>query len=217
MLVRRPSIFVAPLLGAVVALVLSQLGAYFTNALSGLGSGIFDWIASVFYTFAFAVAIIQADQIERGLRGTFDSAWEDSRRKAAGIIIAAIGFWLVVSVGQYVGAIFGLTAEILLMLVAAFFLIYTIPASAIGGLPGSLAMAASIRAVRADPIGSAILAIAFVALFVIAPIVITAYIANAFLLSHTVATLVLAILHAIALGYLSFPFATQYASVAFRP
>lgn len=217
MLVGRPSILVAPLLGAVVALVLSQIGTYLTNPLGGIGSSIFDWIASIFYTFAFAVAIVQADEIERGLRGTFDSAWENSRRKAAGIIVAAIGFWFIIYIAQYAGSIFGLTAEILLMLVAAFFLIYTIPAAAIGGLPGSLAITGSLRAVRADVLGAAILAIAFIALFEIAPLVIASYLTTAFLLNHTVAVLVLALLHAIALGYLAFPFARQYASVAFRP
>ncbi len=216
MLARHPSIFVAPLLGAVVALVLSQVGAYLTNPLGGVGASLFDWIASVIYTFAFAVAIIQADEIERGLRGTFDSAWEEARRKAAGIFVAAIGFWFLIYIAQYVGAMFGEAIFYFLQVVAAFFLIYTIPAAAIGGLPGSLAIAGSLRAVRADPLGAAILAIAFVGLFVYAAPLAAAYLAVTFSLDHIVAVLVLVFLEALVLTYLAFPFAKQYAGIAFR-
>lgn len=216
MLTRRPTILVAPLLGAVVALVLSEFSTYLTNPIGGIGGGMFDFIGNVFYSFAFAVAIIQADEIQRGVRGTFDSAWEEARRKAAGIILAAIGFWFLVSIAQYAGSIFGLTAELALMLASAFFLIYTVPAAAIGGLPGQLAIGGSIRAVRADVFGTAILAIAFVVLFVLVPPFIVSYAAAELNFGHLVAVNLQALLRVIALGYLAFPFAKQYADVAFR-
>ncbi len=217
LLARQPSVFVAPLLGAVGALALGALAAYVTAPLGGVGAGLFDFAARVFYSFAFGVAIIQADALERGLHGTFDAAWEEARHKAGGIIIAAVGFWFLVMIAEYIGTLFGLTGQIVLTLVAAFFLIYTIPAAAIGGLQGNLALGGSFRAVRADLLGAAILAVVFIGIFEILPPYLVGIIGQRVLLSHTEQVLVQALFDAIALGYLAFPFAKQYANLAFRP
>lgn len=216
MLARRPSVFVAPLLGAVVALVLSEIATYLTAAIAGAGGGIFEFIADVFYGFVFGIAIIQADAIERGLPGSFDAAWEEGRRKGSGIVVAAIGFWFLIMIAEYVGQIFGLDGELLLLLVAAFFLIYTIPAAAIGGLPGTQAIGGSLRAVRANAFAAAILTIVFIILFEFLPPYIAAGLAQRFGLGNTVAVLVQSFLYAVALGYLAFPFAKQYADIAYR-
>lgn len=216
MLARRPSIFVAPLLGAVVALVLSTIGEYFTDPLGGLGSGLFIWVAFIGYSFAFGVAIIQADAMDRGLKATFDFAWEEARRKAAGIVLAAIGFWFVVFVAQWIGSLIGIAALYGLVVFAAFFLIYTIPASAIGGLPGSLALGGSIRAVRASPVGSAVLAAAFVALFLVGAPLLAVYLQVIFHLDAIIGSLIVAVVRAVTLAYLAFPFARQYSVIAFR-
>ena len=216
LLVRAPSVFAGPLLGAAVALVLSEAGSYLTGPIGGTGGGLFSFAANVFYSFAFGIAIIQADALERGIRTNFDAAWEDARRKAGGILLAAIGFWFVVGIARYAGALFGPGVEMLAFVAAAFFLIDTIPAAAIGGLPGQYALGASIRAVRADPLGAAILAIAFVAIFVLAPDYATLAIVAHASLSDTIVQLVQAFFSAIALGYLAFPFAKQYADVASR-
>lgn len=224
MLFRRPSVFVAPLLGAVVALVLQELGYYLTAPLGQFGASLFFWVANIFYSLAFGIAIIQADSVERGLRGTFEAAWEEGRRKASGIILAAIGFWFLYWIAGYIGAMIGsLTIAAVLSLVAAFFLIYTIPAAAIGGLPGSLAIGGSIRAARAEPFGAAILTVVLIVTFLgisgSPPILTTAIayeIASALHLGPDVSLLLWAALEALALGYLAFPFAKQYADVAYR-
>jgi len=213
-----------PLLAAVVALVLSQIAPYFTGPLGGLGSGILDFIEKVVFGFAFGAAIIQADHVIRAKAGAFDTAWEEARSKAGGIILAVVGFWFVLYVAQFAGTLIGLIAQIVLMLLAAFFLIYTIPAAAIGGLPGSLAIGGSIRAVRADLLGAAILAIAFFVLFMYVPPAIVATFAGTLMLPSSlgplwgsiVVMLVLALLQAVALAYLAFPFANQYEDVAFH-
>lgn len=216
MLFRRPSIFVAPLLGAVAALALDELDTYLTGPFGGAAGGLFTFIANVFFSFAFAIAIIQADELERGLRGTFDSAWEEARRKAGGIIIAAIGFWFLIFVAEYIGSIFGsLALQIALVVAAAFFLIYTIPAAAIGGLPGQLAIGGSVRAVRTDILGSAVLAVTFIALFFVLAPYVAAELQATFFLNRVVAMLIQAAIEALVLGYLAFPFAKQYAGIAF--
>lgn len=224
MLVRRPSVLVMPLLAAIVALVLSQIAPYLTDQLGGLVSGVLDFIKNVVYGFAFGAAIIQADDIIRAKSGAFDAAWEEARRKAGGIILAVVGFWFLLYVAQFAGALVGLIGQVVLMLVAAFFLIYTIPASAIGGLPGSLAIGGSFRAVRADIAGAAVLAVAFFVLFIYVPPAIVATFAATLMTpvslgafwGSIVVMLVLALLQAIALAYLAFPFASQYEDVAFH-
>jgi hypothetical protein len=216
LLARTPSVFVAPLLGAVVALVLSQLDSYATSPLGGAGGGIFTFIADVLYSFAFGIAIIHADVLERGLKANFDTAWEEGRRKAGGILLAAVGFWFIVNIAQLIGAMLSPTVELLLLFVAAFFLIYTIPAAAIGGFSSQFALSASIRAVRSDVFRSIVLAVAFVVLFIMLPTYLVGAIAAHYALTGTVVQLLYAFFQAIALGYLAFPFAKQYADVAFR-
>ena len=130
-------------------------------------------------------------------------------------MIASIGFYFLIYVAGYLGAFTGSPLlQIVLELVVAFFLIYTIPAAAIGGMPGNFAIGASFRAVRANVIGAALLAIVFVVLWVLLP---------QFLVSHIGIglgvigyELVLAAVKAIVLAIPAFPFAKQYDDVAFR-
>jgi len=213
LLVRHPSIFVMPLLAAVVELLLTQISYLFTDAVGGAGSGIFQLLVQLVYLWAFGIAIIQASNIWRRHRGTFDEAWEEGRAKFGAIALAAIGFQFVVWAASYIGSFLG-SLGLVLGAVAAFFLIYTIPSAAIGGMPGSLALSSSIRGVRAQPVASLILAIVFFAVWYVA-----VPLALPYLLVHVSATIwsfVTAGARALALGYLAFPFAKQYDEVAFR-
>jgi len=213
LIVRHPSIFVMPLLAAVVELLLVQLSYLFTDPTGGAGSGIFQLLVQLVYLWAFGITIIQASNVWRGRRGAFDEAWVEGRAKFGAIAIAAIGFQFIVWAASYIGSFFG-ALGLALGAVAAFFLIYTIPAAAIGGMPGSLALSASIRAVRAQPIASFILALVFVAIWLIG-----VPLALPYLLVHLPAgawSFVSAGARALALGYLAFPFAKQYDEVAFR-
>lgn len=215
LLLRHPSIFVMPLLAAVVDLLIAQITPFFTDATGGGGNFLFAIIVNLVYGFCFAVAVIAANNVWRRGRTTFDEAWEDARHKVGGILIATIGFYFILYVAQYVGMLLGSAiVQIALQLVVAFFLIYTIPAAAIGGMPGNFAIGASIRGVRANWVGAAILAIVFVLLWVWLP----GFVVNRFALGIGVIgyELVLAAIRAIVLAYLAFPFAKQYDDVAFR-
>jgi hypothetical protein len=214
LLVRHPSIVVLPLLGGLVDMLIQNTTPLFTDAVGGLGAGIFQMLAQLIYLWAFGVAIIQASNIWRGRKGSFDEAWEEGRTKFGGILLAAIGFQFVIYAAQYAGAFVGPIVGLLLEAVAAFFLIYTIPAASIGGMPGSLAISASIRGVRANVAGSAVLAIVFFAIwFALIPIGLAYALVN---VSPLVATLIEAGVRVVALAYLAFPFAKQYDDVAFR-
>ena len=217
LLIKHPSILAVPLLAAVVAIVVEAvIGPFATNAVGGAGLGLFGLLVQLVYMWAFGIAIIQASNIWRGRRGSFDEAWEEGRAKFGGILLAAIGFQFLVWVAGYIGAIFGSLAIFLsplLTAVAAFFLIYTIPAAAIGGLPGSLALSASVRAVRANVGGSILLAVVFVLLWYLGPYYLQ-YVTGT--LPSIYYSLVMAVIQAVLLGYLAFPFAKQYDDVAFR-
>ena len=214
-LARHPSIFVMPLLAAVVDLLIQQISPFFTNAVGGAGSFLFGIIVNLVYGFCFGVAVIAANNVWRGRRTGFDEAWEEGRLKAGGILIATIGFYFLIYVAQYAGQLIGSTIlQLVLEVVVAFFLIYTIPAAAIGGMPGNLAIGASFRAVRENLLGAGILAIVFVVLWIWLPYFVVAQVgANLGVVGYE---LVLAAIKAIVLAYLAFPFAKQYDDVAFR-
>jgi len=213
MLLKYPTILAMPVLAGVVDWGLNELSPLLTNAIGGAGAGLFATLAQVVYLYAFGVAVIQASNAWRGRRATFDEAWEEARRKGGGILIAAIGFIFVISVAGYAAALVGATIGIFLELVAAFFLIYTIPAAAIGGLPSQLALSGSITAVRNNVFGAGVLAIVFVLLWVLLPnAIVFLPLGN----NPTTILLVLAGVRALVLAYLAFPFAKQYDDVAFR-
>ncbi len=204
-----------PLLAAVIDMAVQYGQGFFTDAVGGLGNGLFAMIVQIVYLFAFGIATIQANNIARGYKATFDDAWEEGRRKAGGILLAAVGFQFMTQVAAYIGSILGLGfIAIVLQLAAYFFLIYTIPAAAIGGLPGGLALSGSIRAVRENPIASIILAVVFVALFVYLPqFIVINLSANLGMIGSALA---LAGMRALALAYLAFPFASTYDDIAFK-
>lgn len=215
LLARHPSIFVMPLLAAVVDLLIQQITPFFTDAIGGAGGFLFGIIVNLVYGFCFGVAVIAANNVWRRRATGFDEAWEEGRRKAGGILVATIGFYFLIYVAQYAGSLLGsVILQIVLQLVVAFFLIYTIPAAAIGGMPGNFAIGASLRAVRENFLGAALLAVAFVVLWIWFPYYVVGQLGAG--LGVIGYQLVLAAIKAIALAYLAFPFAKQYDDVAFR-
>lgn len=214
LLFTHPSIFVAPLAAALIDLLVSSLSPILTDPVGGLFNSIFQFAVQIVYGFAFGIAVIQASHIWRGRRGTFDEAWDEARSKAGGIILAVIGFYFFIYVAGQVGGYLGPIGALLLPIVAAFFLLYTIPAAAIGGLPGGMAISGSYRAARANILGTIVLALLFYALFYVVPI----YTVNQFgvALGLIGYKLVLAFIRGFSLAYLAFPFSKQYDDTAFR-
>ncbi len=213
-LAAHPSILAFPLLAAVVDILFAQWSGFVTDPLGGAGAGIFAMIVQIIYLFAFGVAVIQANNIARGYKTNFDDAWSEARGKAGGIILAAIGFQFVAFAAAYAGSLLGGLVAELLQIVAYFFLILTIPAAAIGGLPGSLAISGSIRAVRANVFPCMLLAIAFVIGWLIVPMLVTTIVGMR--LAPFEYEILLAAVRAAMLAYLAFPFAVTYDSIAFR-
>ncbi len=213
-LVRHPSIIALPLLAAIIDMFVSYWQTLFTDPLGGAGAGLFQFVIQIVYLFAFGGAVIQANNIARGHSASFDEAWEETRRKAGGILLAAIGFQFVTFAAAYIGQFLGIgSISLVLQLVAYFFLILTIPAASIGGLPGGLAISGSIRAVRANWPACIVLAIVFVALWIFAP----QYLLIPLAPYGVIPTMIgIAVFRALALAYLAFPFAVTYDETAFR-
>lgn len=214
-LLRHPSVMVVPLMAAVVDALLSYLSGTFTDPVGGFGNGIIAFAIQILYLFAFAAAIVQANNIVRGNRGGFDASWDETRGKMGGIFIAALGFQFVTTIVLYIQQIIPMgVIGLILQAAVDFFLILTMPAAAIGGLPGQLALSGSIRAVRANWPACLILAVAFVVLWIYPlPGIILNQLAP---FGPFPAIIGLALWRAIVLGYLAFPFAVTYDETAFR-
>lgn len=211
---RHLSILLAPILAAVIYVLLNKFGQLMTDPVGGLGVGLYNTIGQLCFLVAFGIAIVQANNAWRGYNGAFEPAWEEAKRKFGGIALGAIGFQFITYVAQYIGSVLGGVIGLLLYAVAAFFLIYTIPAAAIGGLPGQLAISGSIQAVRARPLPAIGLAVAYVVLMYVVPIFLLPSILR-FVPAATIDLIPWA-LQAIFLAYLAFPFAKTYDETAFR-
>lgn len=205
LLVRNPELVAAPLLSGIVGVA---IGRFLSPSADVLGLG--QLIEFLLDAFALAVSVILADAAWRRGRGSFDDAWTEAKRKAGDILLAAIGLNFIVWVADFIGRQLYFALEIVLVVAAIFFLIYTIPAAAIGGVPGGAALQISIERVRQAPLGAAVVTIVFVVLYfgtMLGPLYLGLY--------GLTALLVGAVLKAIALGYLALVLAKNYADTAF--
>ncbi len=221
LLVRNPSIAVLPLLMAVVAVLIGQLtspygGGMFTVATGGIGA----LIALLLQMFGLAAACIIADDAWRHGRASFDRGWDDARRRAPDILMASIGFTLLLGVAQYVGVLLNLgLLGLVLAAVVFYFLIWTLPAAAAGGTPGGAAIQASIDRVRSAPMNAAAVAVVSLAvifcLFVWVPATVDEMLFRYVPLTPITMSLIAALFQAIALAYVATVITKTYTDRAF--
>ncbi len=153
LLFRNPSLLAAPFIAALIGIGIA-LVAPTHGALGGLTGGLAGLLQTLLDSFALCVSLIIADLAWRR-RGTapFGTAWEQAQRKAPDILFAALGFNFILWAAGTVGAVFGPLGS-LLILVALYFFVYTLPAAAIGGIPGSAAPQASVERVQRTPVAT---------------------------------------------------------------
>jgi hypothetical protein len=166
-LARNPVVIVPPLLMSVICAAIGMMGAGGAVGGGSLGNatgGIISLIETLLRFFGLGVAIIIGDQTWRRSRASFEDGWSEGRRKTGDILIATLGLTFCLFIGNLVGQFLG-PLGFLLDAVIVFFLIYTIPAAAIGGIPGGATLQTSIEAVRSAPVPALVLAIVAVALF----------------------------------------------------
>jgi hypothetical protein len=216
LLVRNPSIIVVPLLMNVVGVFIGQIGG---GAGGGILGGLTSLLVLLLDLFAFGAACIIADTAWRRGRSSFDDGWNEARRKGGEILTAALGFTFVLFLPQFAATLFGGAIANVLIAVAIYFLIYTVPAAAIGGIPGGAALQVSIERVRANPLPTILVVVVSVAalflsfqslaLFasVLAPTSFVSYVLLAALLS--------ALVQAIAVGYIALVVTKTYTGISF--
>lgn len=215
---RNLGVLLPPLIAAAIGIGIGYFGAWFSEPVGGATSGIFGFIVRIVWGFGFAVAVIFADDAWRHNRASLFAAWSTARRKAGDILITVIGFYFLIYVAQLIGGIIGGLIRVpfvdtLLAALAVWAFIYSIPASAMGGVPAGGAFSISYQTARRYPLATAILTIVsgvvfyFLTLYV--PAKIGIYLGAGFDVAHV-------LLVAFALGYIALIVARQYAEFAFR-
>ena len=213
LLLRNPVIVVVPLLMTIVGVLVGQL-------LSGPLGGFASLFEALLGMFGLGAACIMADQAWRRGRVSFEDGWSDARRRAGDIFMSALGVTLLLTVAGYLGAFLGPLA-LLVIAAAAVFLIWAVPATAIGGIPGGASIQVSVDRVRSTPVPAVVAAVVSVLAIYLArlaafnlTIVALPYAGASYFLAGA---LIEAVLQAIAISYVAFILAKTYADSAFRP
>jgi hypothetical protein len=218
-LARNPTVIVLPLLVAVIGVFVAQVTAASSGGtLGGITAGITQFLMQLLQLFALGVAIIIGEAGWRRGTAHFDDAWQDARRKGGDLLFAAFGFTFVLSIAQYAGQIIG-GLGLILSALAVYGLIYTIAASAIGGVPGNAAIGISVERVKSAPLTAAILTVVAVVLLFFFRSFIGVYIDGAIVgpdgSNAILAELVDALVQAVLTGYLGIVMAKVYGDVSY--
>ena len=215
---RNPTVIILPFLVAVIGVLVSLTSS--AGGLAALTGGILSFIVLLLQLFALGVSVIIGDAGWRRGTANFDDAWQDARRKGGDILFAAFGFTFVFMIAQYAGTLVGGgIVSLILAVVAVFGLIYTIPAAAVGGVPGSAAIGVSIERVRGAPLTAAVLTVVSLVLVFFFGSYVGAWI-DGFVADYTggspiVAALIDGLVRSIATGYVAIVMAKVYADVSF--
>jgi hypothetical protein len=220
LLLRNPAIIVVPLLALVVGVLIDLALAPGSGGLMGSATfGLGQLLSFLLALFGLGSACIMADGAWRRGRMPFDTAWTQTQHKGGDILFAAIGVSLLLSVGQYVSQLFG-SIGLLLSAVMVCFLIWAIPAAAVGGVPGGAAIQVSIERVRSAPLAAALATIVTLVLVFYAAGALSLAIAGLLgpAASGIVVALLFALLRSIAIGYVALILTKTYTDAAFtRP
>lgn len=210
---RNLGVLLYPLIAAGIGLGLTYAEGPLFNPIGGAGDPIIGFIIQVIYGYGFALAVIFADDAWRHGRGNLRGAWNQARSKAGSIIIAIIGFLFLIYVAGLIGNIFGPILSLALTVLAVWAFIYTIPAAAVGGIPGGAALSASLQAARRHPLATAILTIVSYGVYRAFTDFALNAIGGYMGVGYDAAQVLLT---AIAIGYIALIMARQYADLAFR-
>ena len=218
LLVRNPTIVVVPVLMAVVGVFLQlTMMPYSGGAVGGLTGQLASFIVILLELFGLGAACIIADDAWRHGRASFEKGWAEARSRGGDILFAALGFTLLLAVAQYAGTILGPLAIVLIVLVVVFVL-WAIPAAAVGGVPGGAAIQASIDRVRGAPLPATIAAIVSVALLAIGVPFLSIYLIGLIpvLRDNVILNLLAsAFMQGIAVGYIALILTKTYTDAAF--
>jgi hypothetical protein len=220
LLFRHPQIMLGPLLAAVATVLLSVILPSGEGFVGSANSGLSGLIDQLITSFGLAIAIVVSDSVWRYGRASFDDAWETARRRGGDILFAALGVSFVVYVAQLLGGIVPVYGPLAMFALATYFMIYALPAAAIGGIPGGASLQISVERARAYVVPTllvtALYLFAFVAigLFLI-PLLTPVLLAFPGLASGHAFALVLAVFQALFGGYVGLMLAKTYENVSY--
>jgi hypothetical protein len=218
LLVRNPAIIVVPLLMAVIGVLLQLVMAPYGGGVSGLTGQLASFIARLLELFGLGAACIMADDAWRHGRASFDNGWAEARRRGGDILYGAFGLILIGWAASYAGSLIGPLAIALLVAVAVF-LVWVIPAAAVGGVPGGAAIQVSIDRVRGAPLAAVVAAVVSIAVLGLGVPILATYLGG-WLLPLTGASLIPALLlnallQAIGSAYVALILTKTYTDAAF--
>jgi len=218
LLARNPQIALAPLLAAVISVLLLMLFPADSGSgfLGSANSGLAQLLAQLVWYTGIGFALIGAEAAWRRGRAPFDDTFEEGKRKLGDIALAAFGFTFITTIGSVLSGMFG--SDILglvLNLVATYFFIYTVPAAAIGGVPGFGALEISLQRARGTPLATLVVTVVFIAAFTYVPILVVealtpVLLSNSFLAQGTVINILVAAIKAVVAAYVALVLAKAY-------
>lgn len=217
---RNPQIALAPFVTALIGTLILMVLSPGSGSFGALGGGIGSLIVSLLDGFGLGVAVIMGDAAWRHGRSSFESAWEEGRRKLGDILFAALGYNFVLWIAGIVGGLLGQVAGLALTAVAAYFFIYAIPAAAIGGIPGGAALSVSLERVKRSYLNTLLLVIAYVVVYALVPtfwgVVATPLVQNVTFINPSILSeIVLTVVKGICAGYVALVMAKAYSNVSF--
>jgi hypothetical protein len=211
-LARNPTVIVLPLLAGVIGVLVSQV----SDGGGGILASLTTFLLLLIQLFALGVAIIIADAGWRRGSASFDEAWQEARHKGRDILFAAFGFTFVLSIAQYASTIVGAAIGIIILALAAYGLIYTIAAAAIGGVPGGAAISVSIERVKSAPMTAALLTVVSMLLFFYVGRFVDQFVFTTLgVTSPMIGLLLDAVVQSIITGYIAIVMAKVYSDVSF--
>jgi len=218
-LARNPVVIVPPLLMSVICAAIGMMGGAGSDPLGSATAGIVSLIETLLRFYGLGVAIIIGDQTWRRSRASFEDGWAEGRRKTGDILLATIGLTFCIFIASLTGTFLGPLTYLVLAAVV-FFLIYTIPAAAIGGVPGGAALQTSIDAVRSAPVPALVLAVVSLVLFFVLELFVVPELSLAIVpyLTGSLNPLILvfdSVIESILEGYIAIVAAKVYADNAF--
>jgi hypothetical protein len=220
LLARNPSIIVIPLLMAVIAVLIGLvLSPYGGGGIGQATTGLAGFVLQLLQLFGLGAACVIADDAWRNGHASFERGWSEARRRGSEILMAALGVAIVTSLAQFAGVLVGAWIALALSVVIYVFLIWAMPAAAVGGIPGGAAIGVSVERVRATPVPAVLTAIIALALTIYAVPYASMYLTQLLLPYIGSATIVIplidALLRAVAYGYIALIVTKTYTGTAF--
>ncbi|MDB5040893.1 MAG: hypothetical protein JWN27_1619 [Candidatus Eremiobacteraeota bacterium] len=220
LLVRNPSIIVIPLLMAVIGVLMGLvLSPYGGGGIGQATTGLAGFILQMLQLFGLGAACVIADDAWRNGHASFERGWSEARRRGSDLLMAALGVAIVTSLAQFVAVLVGSLIALVLGLVIYVFLIWAMPAAAVGGIPGGAAIGVSVERVRETPVPAVLTAIIAFALTYVTVRYASPYLTQLLLPylggATIVNSLIDALLRAIAAGYIALIVTRTYTGTAF--